>query len=242
MALLDHFEEGLQQPDTDLVGTVIVVAVLREIAFHFKAGGKTVLVTERLDLGVLDGAQGVDDVGEACNAGGKGAADIGVDEGHLGFLVVVFVVHILDQVQHIDVQASQPVQHLDILGQHLVVVQVLAGDGGVVGAALLVALLVHTAVDGVQQALGQVGAGTEELHLLAGLGGRHAAADGVIVAPDGLHHIVVLVLDGTGEDGDLGGVLLEALRAEQRSTERSGSAPVRGPCFPECAGSGSSSW
>ena len=151
-------------------------------------------------------------MGEACNAGGKGAADIGVDEGHLGFLIVVFVVHILDEVQHVDVQAGQPVQHLHILGQHLVVVQVLAGDGGIVGAALLVALLVHAAVDGVQQALGEVGAGTEELHLLAGLGGRHAAADGVIIAPHGLHHVVVLVLDAAGVDGDLGGVLLEVLR------------------------------
>ena len=103
--------------------------------------------------------------------------------------------HVLDEVQHVDVQAGQPVQHLDVLGQHLIVGQVLAGNGGVVGAALLVALLVHTAVDGVQQALGQVGAGTEELHLLAGLGGRHAAADGVVIAPHGLHHVVVLVLD-----------------------------------------------
>ena len=40
--------------------------------------------------------------------------------------------------------------------QNFVIVQVLAGDGGIVGAALLVALLVHAAVDGVQQALGQV--------------------------------------------------------------------------------------
>jgi len=151
-------------------------------------------------------------VGEACNAGGKGAAHIGVDQGHLGFLVVVLVMHILDQVQHVDVQAGQPVQHLDILGQDFVIGQVLAGDGGIVGAALLVALLVHAAVDGVQQALRQVGAGTKELHLLAGLGGRHAAADRVIVAPNGLHHIIVLVLNRAGVDGHLGSVLLEALR------------------------------
>ncbi len=211
MALLDHLEEGAQQPDADLVGAVVVVAVLREVALHLKAGGKTGLVAHHLDFSVLDGTQGVDDVGEACDAGGKGTADIGINEGHLGFLIVVLVVHILDQVQHVDVQAGQPVQHLDILGQDLVIVQVLAGDGGVVGAALLMALLVHAAVDGVQQALGQIGAGTEELHLLAGLGGRHAAADGVIIAPDGLHDVIVLVLDRAGVDGHLGGVLLEVL-------------------------------
>ena len=211
VALLDHLKEGLEQPHADLVGAIVIVAVLGEVALGLKAGGKAALVAHHLHLGVLDGAQGVDDMGEACNAGGKGAAHIGVDECHLGFLVVVLVVHILDQVQHVDVQAGQPVQHLDILGQDFVIVQVLAGDGGIVGAALLVALLVHTAVDGVQQALGKVGACAEELHLLAGLGGRHAAADGVVIAPHGLHHVVVLVLDRTGGDGHLGGVLLKGL-------------------------------
>ena len=80
MALLDHLKEGAQQPDADLVGTVVVVAVLREVALDLEAGGKTHLVAHDLDLGVLDGAQGVDDVGEAGDAGGEGAADIGVDE------------------------------------------------------------------------------------------------------------------------------------------------------------------
>lgn len=57
VALLDHLKEGAQQPDTDLVGTVIVVAVLREVALDLEAGGKTHLVAHDLDLGVLDGAQ-----------------------------------------------------------------------------------------------------------------------------------------------------------------------------------------
>ena len=58
MALLDHLKEGAQQPDADLVGAVIVVAVLREVALDLEAGGKTHLVAHDLDLGVLDGAQG----------------------------------------------------------------------------------------------------------------------------------------------------------------------------------------
>ena len=103
VALLDHLQEGLEQPHADLVGAVIVVAVLGEVTLGLKAGGKAVFIAHHLHLGVFDGAQGVDDVGEACNAGGKGAAHIGVDECHLGFLVVVLVVHILDEVQHVDV-------------------------------------------------------------------------------------------------------------------------------------------
>src|SRR5699024_4624907 len=200
-----------QQPHADVVGAVVVIAVLGEVALDGKVHSQAALVPDGLDLGVLDGAEGVDHMGEAGDAGGKGAAHVGVDEGHFGFLIVVLVVHILDQVQHVDVEAGQPVQHLDVLGQHLVVGQVLAGDGGVVRANLLVVLLVYAAVDGVQQALGQVGARAEELHLLAGLGGGHAAADGVIVAPDRLHDVVVLVLHRAGVDRDFGGVLLEGL-------------------------------
>ena len=157
-------------------------------------------------------------MGEAGDARGEGAAHVGVDEGHLGGLVVVLVVHVLDEVQDVDVELGQPVHHHVELVHDLVVVKVLGGDGGVLGANLhVVALLVHellvlAAVDGVVQALGEVGTGAEELHLLAGLGGGHAAADAVVVTPDGTHDVVVLVLDGGGGDGDLGGVLAEGLR------------------------------
>ena len=141
---------------------------------------------------------------EARDAGGKGAAHVGVDEGHLGGLIVVLVVHILDEVQDVDVEAGQPVHHHIVLFHDLVVVQVLAGDGSVGRAHLFAQLFVHTAVDGVEQALGQVGAGAEELHLLA-------AADGIVVAPDRLHHVVVLILDRGGLDRDARGVVLEGL-------------------------------
>ena len=160
---------------------------------------RTYPLPDDLDLGILDGRERVEGNRQAGHAVCQIDAGIRVDECHLRLLVVVLVVHILDEVQHVDVQAGQPVQHLDVLGQHFVVVQVLAGDGRIVGAALLVVLLVHAAVDGVQQALGQVGAGAEELDLLAdGLVG-HAAGDAVVVAAAHLaHQVVVLVLDGAG--------------------------------------------
>jgi len=148
---------------------------------------------------------------EAGNTGGKGAAHIGIDQGHFSRLIVVLVVHVLDQVQHIDVQACQPIHHNVIPGNNFVIIQVLCSDGGIVRANLLMQLFVHTAVDGIQQALAQVGTCAEELHLLAGLGCGNAAADGVVVAPDRLHHIVVLVLDGGSLDRDLGGVILKGL-------------------------------
>ena len=175
-------------------------------------------------------------MGEAGDTGREGAAHVGVDEGHLGGLVVVLVVHVLDEVQDVDVEVGEPVHHEVELVHDLVVVEVLAGDGRVLRADLhVVALLVHellvlAAVDGVVQALGEVGAGAEELHLLAGLGGRDAAADGVVVAPDRTHDVVVLVLDRGRGDRDLcrvlAEVLLQALAVEDGEVRLGGRAHV----------------
>ena len=108
----------------------------------------------------------------------------------------------------------------------LIVVEHLRRDGRVFRADLHVLavlrqeLLVLAAVDGVEQALGKVGTRAEELHLLARLRGGDAAADAVVIAPDRLHHIVVLVLDGGRRDGDAGGVFLEVVRQCRRVEHR----------------------
>ena len=128
MAALD-LSRAAQQLDGDVIGAVIIVAVLREVALDLVIGDEALLVADALDLGVLDGGQGVDHMAEAGNTGRKGAADIGVDQGHLGSLIVVLVVHILDEVQDVDIQPGQPVHHDVVLGRDLAVVEVLGGDG-----------------------------------------------------------------------------------------------------------------
>ena len=126
--------------------------------------------------------------------------------------------HVLDEVQDVYVEPCQPVHHQVELVHDLIVVEYLRRDGRVLRADLHVLavlrqeFLVLAAVDGVEQALGKVGTRAEELHLLARLRGGDAAADAVVVAPDRLHHIVVLILDGGRRDGDAGGVLLEVFR------------------------------
>ena len=104
--------------------------------------------------------------------------------------------HILDQIQDIDIETGQPIHHQVKLVHHFVIIQILGANGSELRSALYLELLIHTAVDRVEQALGQVGAGSEELHLLTGLRCRYAAADGVIVSPYRLHDIVILVLNG----------------------------------------------
>ena len=149
---------------------------------------------------------------EACNTGCKGAAYIGINQSHLSSFIVVLVMHVLNQVQDVDIKSCQPVQHKVILLHDLIVVKILGSNRCISRSDLSAVLLVHTAVDGVQQALCKVCSCTEELHLLTGLCCGYAAADGIVIAPYRLHDIIVLVLDGGGGDGNLSRILLEVLR------------------------------
>ena len=79
---------------------------------------------------------------------------------------------------------------------------------------------IHAAVEGVEQALREVGSCAEELDLLARLRRGNAAADAVVVAPDRTHDAVVFVLDGAGIDGNFGRVFLEGLGQSGRPEHR----------------------
>ncbi len=147
---------------------------------------------------------------EAGDAGGKGAAHFRVDECHFGSLVEVFVVHVVDEVQRVDIYATQPVHHLVEAGHKFVVGDHVALNGRQGGTALLAGLGVDTARNGIGEALGEIGACAEELHLLAGLRGTHTAADAVVIAPHGTHHIVVLILYAAGCYADFCGIVLES--------------------------------
>ena len=127
--LLDLGHERLEEPNGDIVGTVVVVSIAREVAFDLevlrKAGSR---VADDLHLGVLDGRKAIDNVAEACDTRCKSAADIGVDEGHFGGFVVVLVVHVMNQVQRIHVQVRNPVHVKFELMDNFVVIEVFAGN------------------------------------------------------------------------------------------------------------------
>ena len=151
---------------------------------------------------------------EACDTRSKRTADIGIDEGHFGSFVVVLVVHVVDEVQRIHVDAREPFQHDVVLVHHFVVVEVFARNRRIFWTDLLTLheAFILTAVDGVEESLGEVCAGAEELHFLTGLGCRNTAADAVVIAPNRTHRVVVFVLDGAGLYRDFSGELLEVVR------------------------------
>ena len=120
--------------------------------------------------------------------------------------------HIVDAVQGVHIHAGQ-VAHGDLeFFHHLIEIEVLAGDGFVTVGDLFARQFIAAAVDGVHQRLGQIGAGAEELHLLADAHRGNAAGNAVVVAQIGAHQVVVLILDGGGGNGNVGCVVLEGLR------------------------------
>ncbi len=205
----DFFEEFGEEPLCDFVGAVVVIAVAGEVAFDFVVDCESVFVADGFDAGVFDCREGVDGMGEAGDAGREGAADVGVDECHFGGFVVVLVMHVVDDVEYMYVEAGEPVHHVVEAFHYLVVLEVFALDAREFGCDLYLGLFVHAAVDCVEEAFGEVGACAEELDFAPGLGGADAAADGVVIAPYAAHYAVVFVLDGACVDGDFGGIFTE---------------------------------
>ena len=54
MMLLDHVHEGLEQPYCNLISTLIIVTVTWEVALGLEAERETSLITDDVNLGILD--------------------------------------------------------------------------------------------------------------------------------------------------------------------------------------------
>ena len=204
----------------DDVHAVVVVSVLGEVALDVEVDDEAGLVADGSDRRVLDGRERVGHDREAGDARREPARDVLVVERHLDALVAVLVMHVVNRVEGAHVDGREPAHHGVELVDDVVVVEHVALDRPELRADLRALDLVHAAVDGVEEALGEVRAGAEELHLLADAHGRDAAGDGVVVAVIDAHEVVVLVLDRARGDGHLGAVALEGLREARRPEDR----------------------
>ena len=198
--LAQIFHELLGNVDSNTVRAVVIVSERYIFAFAFEVDSQTTFVTDHFHFRVTDGSQRV---GNDRKAGDTGCADtfhISVMKPHLECFIRIFVVHVVNDLQSIDIDFCQPAHHLLVFLHHFVVIQILAGDRFETGSHLHTRFLVTSAIDRIQQALCQVGTSSEILHLLTDLHRRHTAGDTVIVAIVRTHQIVVLVLDGRGID------------------------------------------
>src|SRR5574344_1073396 len=212
MMLLNHLDEGLEQPYCYLVSTFIIITVTGEITLCLEVDRETCLITDYIHLGILDGTDRVDHMTESGNTCSKSTTYICIDECHLGCLIEVLIVHIVNQVQCLDIYRSQPLHHIHEFRHEFIVSHHITLDWLISRTTLFTGLGIHTTVDGIQQALGEIGTRTEELHLLTCLRSTHTAADGVIISPYRAHHIIILILDGTGSDRYHRCIALESLR------------------------------
>ena len=209
LVLAQILHEFLGHHQGQFVGLLVIVAEGQcGCALLLEAYGDTTLVADDAHLAILHGSQRVGHDRESGDTGGTGADDVAIDEGHLIGFIVILVVHIVDNLQRIHVGLGQPSHHILKLVHQLVILQIVASDGGEVGTNLFARNLIPTAIDGIEQTLGQIGTSSEELHLLTDFHRTHTAGDAIIVTIVGSHQVIVLILDGRGLDRHLGAVVL----------------------------------
>ena len=95
--------------------------------------------------------------------------------------------HIMDNVQGVNINAGKPFHHVMECIHYLIVFQYISFILTVFGTYLLSCLLVDTAVESVKQAFCQIGAGAEELHFLTDSHGGYTAGNAVVIAVGNAH-------------------------------------------------------
>lgn len=75
--------------------------------------------------------------------------------------------YIMDDVQCADIHAGQPSHHTSVSVHGFVVIQILGGNKTTSRSDLLLGYPIHAAVDSIQEAFCQIGAGAGELRPLA---------------------------------------------------------------------------
>ncbi len=126
----------------------------------------TIFITNCLNFCVLNCTQRVNYMRESCDTGCECTAYIGINKSHLSSFVVIFIMHILNQVQNIYIQTCQPVKHAVITFHNLIIVKVFGRNRFVGRSDLIKFFFVHTTIDCVQQCFCKVCSCSEELHFL----------------------------------------------------------------------------
>lgn len=116
----------LKQCFCDIVNTVVVVSVLREITCRLKIDYISVLVTYGLDVCVLDSRKRVCGNRESSYAECHKAVHIGIVKCHLDFLIRILIVHKMDYIHSIDIKPAKPFKVSLVSLNHLVVIEPVA--------------------------------------------------------------------------------------------------------------------
>ena len=132
------------------ISAVIIITVSWEFAFCFEINYHTVFITDCFNFCIFDSTQRVYYVRETSDTGSKCTSYICIDQSHLCCFVVIFVMHVVNHVQSIYIQFSQPVHHGVVMFHYFVIIQIFSCDRSVSRSYLNFCLLIDTTVDCVQ--------------------------------------------------------------------------------------------
>ena len=130
---LDFLHKALNQIAGDTVHAIVVVAVLRIVAFDDEIDRQTGVVAHRFYRGVFDGRRGIRRHRQPGNAAGHGAVDVPVVQRHQRGFVAVFIMHIVNEIQRADVLHRQPVHEVIEARHYDVVISTSSSSGSVFG-------------------------------------------------------------------------------------------------------------
>ena len=197
MTTADLVKERTQKPCCDLIYTRIVISITWEISLNLEIFCDSFFITDDLNFCIFDCTEGIYNMRESCNTGCERTLAVIIDERHLSSLIIIFIMHVMDQVQYIHINVSQPVHPPVEFLDYFVVICIFGGDTLHLRSALNAVFFIKTAVECIQQCFCKICTSTEKLNLFPCLCCRNTAADGIVVSPLWFHNFVILVLDRT---------------------------------------------
>src|SRR6185437_11381780 len=154
-------------PASDFVDAIIVITELRKLALNLIVDHKPGFIANDADFCISHCREAIGNDRHTRHAESHGPQGGIIMKRHFKTLISVLVVHVVNYVHGVDVDASEPSHHLLELVYHVIEVKVLAHYGNILRPHLLPCNFVPATVDGIQEALGQIRSRAEELHLLS---------------------------------------------------------------------------
>ena len=223
--LFQFLKKQLDLLPGNAVNPVIVIAELRKFPLCYISCNKAFFIADRLNRRVFYSRKRICQDGKPRDAESHKAADIRIVQSHLCFLVSIFIMHIMNHIQGIDIGFRKPCPVKIQQFQNLAVFQNIPFIRGTDRAELLAGFFVASAVEAHQQKFRDVCPCAEILHFLADAHSRNTAGDGVIITGYSAHHIIVFILDSISVAGYFSGEFFEVFR--QRFGPENGQVRLR---------------
>src|SRR5215471_4973044 len=183
-----------------MINPIVVVAKLRKLALSLVIRNKPAVTPYEPNFGVTNRGEAIGDHRHPGNAKSHRSQRRVIMKRHLESFIRIFVMHVVNDVHGVDINACQPLHHSLELIDNVVEVQIVSLNRPSRWSNLLSGYLVSAAVDRIEEALDEVGSRTEELHLLPHNHRRHTTGNRSIITQRTPHNLIVFKLNRTRVD------------------------------------------